>query len=50
MQKKKENETKGKEIVLMEEISDVSEAWYFEMIISTFSNLDNHPEKSQHQK
>ncbi|XP_072996602.1 uncharacterized protein [Typha latifolia] len=36
-----------KEVVLVEESSDESEVWDCETIVSTFSNLDNHPGKIQ---
>ena len=36
-----------KEVVLIEESSDESEGWDCETIVSTYSNLDNHPGKIQ---
>ncbi|KAI4374946.1 hypothetical protein MLD38_012878 [Melastoma candidum] len=38
-----ENEQEDKEVVLLEESSDDSEVWDCETIITTYSNLDNHP-------
>lgn len=42
---KYENETEDEKEVVFEESSDGSEIWDCETIISTFSNLDNHPGK-----
>ncbi|CAN6289319.1 unnamed protein product [Urochloa humidicola] len=39
------NETAEEEVVLVSESSDESEIWDCETIVSTFSNLDNHPGK-----
>ncbi|KAJ1296966.1 hypothetical protein BS78_01G342000 [Paspalum vaginatum] len=39
------NETVEEEVVLVSESSDESEVWDCETIVSTFSNLDNHPGK-----
>ncbi|KAI4366339.1 hypothetical protein MLD38_022226 [Melastoma candidum] len=44
-QYEKENEQEDKEVVLVEESSDGSEVWDCETIITTYSNLDNHPGK-----
>lgn len=41
----KENENDDKQVVLVEESSDESEVWDCETIVSTYSNLDNHPGK-----
>lgn len=41
----KENENEDKHVVLVEESSDESEVWDCETIVSTYSNLDNHPGK-----
>ncbi|KAL2504029.1 hypothetical protein Adt_19650 [Abeliophyllum distichum] len=42
---KYENEDPDQEAVLVEESSDESEIWDCETIVSTYSNLDNHPAK-----
>lgn len=42
---KYENETEDEKMLVFEESSDESEIWDCETIISTFSNLDNHPGK-----
>ncbi|KAF8030152.1 hypothetical protein BT93_E2550 [Corymbia citriodora subsp. variegata] len=42
---KYENENDDKEVVIVEESSDESEVWDCETIVSTYSNLDNHPGK-----
>lgn len=42
---KYENESEEEKEVVFEESSDESEVWDCETIISTFSNLDNHPGK-----
>ncbi|XP_039169114.1 protein LTV1 homolog [Eucalyptus grandis] len=42
---KYENENDDKEVVIVEESSDESEVWDCESIVSTYSNLDNHPGK-----
>ncbi|CAN6306488.1 unnamed protein product [Urochloa humidicola] len=39
------NDTAEEEVVLVSESSDESEIWDCETIVSTFSNLDNHPGK-----
>ncbi|CAI0382929.1 unnamed protein product [Linum tenue] len=44
---KYENEDDGGEVVLVEESSDESEVWDCETIVTTYSNLDNHPSKIQ---
>lgn len=44
-QYEKEDNQEDKEVVLVEESSDESEVWDCETIISTYSNLDNHPGK-----
>ena len=41
----KENENEDKHVVLVEESSDESEVWDCETIVSTYSNIDNHPGK-----
>ncbi|KAJ6412072.1 hypothetical protein OIU84_005189 [Salix udensis] len=43
--KKYENEDEDKEVIIEEESSDESEKWDCETIVSTYSNLDNHPAK-----
>ncbi|XP_061972916.1 uncharacterized protein LOC133695114 [Populus nigra] len=43
--KKYENEDEDKEVIIEEESSDESEKWDCETIVSTYSNLDNHPVK-----
>jgi len=40
-----EAEDENKDVVLVEESSDESEVWDCETIVSTYSNLDNHPGK-----
>lgn len=40
-----EVEDENKDVVLVEESSDESEVWDCETIVSTYSNLDNHPGK-----
>lgn len=42
---KYENENTDEEVVVLEESSDESEIWDCETIVSTYSNLDNHPGK-----
>lgn len=42
---KYENENDDREVVIVEESSDESEVWDCETIVSTYSNLDNHPGK-----
>lgn len=42
---KYENENDDKPVVFVEESSDESEVWDCETIVSTYSNLDNHPGK-----
>ncbi|BFG17708.1 hypothetical protein CerSpe_039820 [Prunus speciosa] len=42
---KYENEDKDADLVIVEESSDESEVWDCETIVSTYSNLDNHPGK-----
>lgn len=39
------NETAEDDVILVSESSDESEVWDCETIVSTFSNLDNHPGK-----
>ncbi|CAI0435871.1 unnamed protein product [Linum tenue] len=41
------NEDDGGEVVLVDESSDESEVWDCETIVTTYSNLDNHPSKIQ---
>ncbi|URD83517.1 hypothetical protein MUK42_03557 [Musa troglodytarum] len=41
------NESEYDEMVFVEESSDESEAWDCETIVSTYSNLDNHPGRIQ---
>lgn len=43
--KKYENESEDENFVVIEESSDESEAWDCETIVSTYSNLENHPGK-----
>ncbi|KAJ6953556.1 protein LTV1-like [Populus alba x Populus x berolinensis] len=43
--KKYENEDEDKEVIIEEESSDESEKWDCETVVSTYSNLDNHPTK-----
>uniref|UniRef100_A0A6N2KPA8 Protein LTV1 homolog n=1 Tax=Salix viminalis TaxID=40686 RepID=A0A6N2KPA8_SALVM len=43
--KKYDNEDEDKEFIIEEESSDESEKWDCETIVSTYSNLDNHPSK-----
>lgn len=40
-----ENENEDKDLVVVQESSDESEIWDCETIVSTYSNLDNHPGK-----
>ncbi|KAK7283833.1 hypothetical protein RIF29_13580 [Crotalaria pallida] len=40
-----EDEDEDKDVVLVQESSDESEVWDCETIVSTYSNLDNHPGK-----
>lgn len=42
---KYEKDDTGEELVIVEESSDESEVWDCETIVSTYSNLDNHPGK-----
>ncbi|KAH9735077.1 protein ltv1 [Citrus sinensis] len=42
---KYENEREDDEVVIVQESSDESEKWDCETIVSTYSNLDNHPTK-----
>ncbi|ESR41973.1 hypothetical protein CICLE_v10011488mg [Citrus x clementina] len=42
---KYENEREDDEVVIVQESSDESEKWDCETIVSTYSNLDNHPAK-----
>lgn len=42
---KYENEKEDEEVVIVQESSDESEKWDCETIVSTYSNLDNHPAK-----
>lgn len=42
---KYENESLVEDVVILEESSDESDQWDCETIVSTFSNLDNHPAK-----
>lgn len=42
---KYENELTDEEVVVLEESSDESEIWDCETIVTTYSNLDNHPGK-----
>lgn len=42
---KYENEDQHENVVIAEESSDESEVWDCETIVSTYSNLDNHPGK-----
>lgn len=42
---KYEHENTDEEVVVLEESSDESEIWDCETIVSTYSNLDNHPGK-----
>ncbi|KDP38587.1 hypothetical protein JCGZ_04512 [Jatropha curcas] len=42
---KYENEDDNEDVVIVQESSDDSEQWDCETIISTYSNLDNHPAK-----
>lgn len=42
---KYENELTDNEVVVLEESSDESEIWDCETIVTTYSNLDNHPGK-----
>lgn len=42
---KYENEDQREDVVVEEESSDESEVWDCETIVSTYSNLDNHPGK-----
>ncbi|PKA54802.1 hypothetical protein AXF42_Ash000637 [Apostasia shenzhenica] len=41
------NENEGEELIIVQESSDESEVWDCETIVSTYSNLDNHPGKIQ---
>ncbi|KAM1725302.1 hypothetical protein ACFX11_016330 [Malus domestica] len=43
--KKYENEDQDGDVVIVEESSDESEVWDCETIVTTYSNLDNHPGK-----
>ncbi|KAL6995768.1 hypothetical protein U1Q18_005904 [Sarracenia purpurea var. burkii] len=43
--RKYENDDQDEEIVVVQESSDESEVWDCETIVSTYSNLDNHPGK-----
>ncbi|KAJ6336249.1 hypothetical protein OIU78_012777 [Salix suchowensis] len=43
--KKYDHEDEDKEFIIEEESSDESEKWDCETIVSTYSNLDNHPSK-----
>lgn len=40
-----ENENEDEDVVILQESSDESEIWDCETIVSTYSNLDNHPGK-----
>ncbi|KAK3231736.1 hypothetical protein Dsin_003617 [Dipteronia sinensis] len=40
-----ENENEDEEVVIVQESSDEAEGWDCETIVSTYSNLDNHPGK-----
>ncbi|KAF8405322.1 hypothetical protein HHK36_010226 [Tetracentron sinense] len=40
-----DNENQDNEVVVLQESSDESEVWDCETIVSTYSNLDNHPGK-----
>uniref|UniRef100_A0A5B7B4U2 Protein LTV1 homolog n=1 Tax=Davidia involucrata TaxID=16924 RepID=A0A5B7B4U2_DAVIN len=42
---KYENDNQDEDVVVLQESSDESEVWDCETIISTYSNLDNHPGK-----
>ncbi|KAK1575263.1 hypothetical protein Q3G72_003927 [Acer saccharum] len=42
---KYENENEDEEVVIVQESSDEAEGWDCETIVSTYSNLDNHPGK-----
>ncbi|CAN1163485.1 Protein LTV1 homolog [Linum perenne] len=46
---KYQNEDDGEETVLVEESSDESDIWDCETIVTTYSNLDNHPGKIEAQ-
>ncbi|XP_071722659.1 uncharacterized protein [Rutidosis leptorrhynchoides] len=41
--KKYENESEDEQVIIAEESSDESEQWDCDTIVSTYSNLDNHP-------
>jgi protein LTV1 len=41
----KEDENRDEDVVIVEESSDESEIWDCETIVTTYSNLDNHPGK-----
>ena len=44
---KYENEDPNEDVVVLEESSDESQGWDCETILSTYSNLDNHPGRIQ---